>query len=184
MLEDVRQAIDDRMLTLLILFDFSKAFDSIPHTRLLAKLRALNMSDHVLRWIFNYLADRLQAVVYEDASISDWLRASSGVPEGSALEPLLFSIYINELPAALTFARVMIYADDTQVYTHFIPTNIELAIARASIDAQAVANWVRGNGLLLNPLKMKVMILGSKLYTTRLDLDTLPRVMIDGHALA
>ena len=77
----------------------------------------------------------------------------------------------------------MIYADDTQVYTHFTPTNIELAIARASIDVQAVTNWARKNGLLLNPLKTKVMILGSEIYTTRLDLDTLPRVTIDGHAL-
>ena len=80
-LEDVRQAIDARMLTILILFDFSKAFDSIPHTRLLAKLRSLNMSDHTLRWFFSYLADRLQAVVDEGESISDWLRASSGVPQ-------------------------------------------------------------------------------------------------------
>ena len=84
-LKDVRQAIDDRMLTLLILFDFSKAFDSIPDARLLAKLRALNMSDHALRWFFNYLVDRLQAVLDEGDSISDWLRASSGVPQGSVL---------------------------------------------------------------------------------------------------
>ena len=84
-LEDVRQAIDDRMLTILIIFDFSKAFDSIPHARLLSKLRAMNMSDHALRWFFNYLADRLQAVIDEGGSVSDWLRASSGVPQGSVL---------------------------------------------------------------------------------------------------
>ena len=78
----------------------------------------------------------------------------------------------------------MIYADDTQVYFHFLPTNILQAIERASTDAQAVANWARENGLLLNPLKTKVMILGSELYTSRLDLPTLPRVMIDGQALS
>ena len=182
-LEDVRQAIDDRMLTLLILYDFSKAFDSIPHARLLAKLRALSMHDHALRWFFDYLSCRLQAVVDEGGSIADRLRASTGVPQGSVLGPLLFAVYINDLPAALSFARIMIYADDTQVYTHFFPKDISQAIMHASTDAQAVADWAKENGLLLNHLKTKVMILGSELYTTRLDLNTLPRVMIDGHAL-
>ena len=183
MLEDVRHAIDDRMLTILILFDFSKAFDSIPHSRLLVKLRALSMSNHALRWFFDYHTDRLQAVIDEGGSIAEWLRASTGVPQGSVLGPLLFAIYINDLPAVLSFVRLMIYADDTQVYAHFFPADINQAIARASVDAQAVADWARVNGLLLNPLKTKVMILGSELYTTRLDLAALPRVVIDGHAL-
>ena len=69
------------MLTILILFDFSKDFDSIPHARVVAKLRALNKSDHALRWFFNYLADCVQAVIDEGGSISDWLRASSYVPQ-------------------------------------------------------------------------------------------------------
>ena len=182
MLEDVRQAIDNGMLTILILFDFLKAFDFIPHTRLLAKLRALNMSDHSLRWFFSYLAARLQASIDEGGSVSDWLRASSDVPQGSVLGPLLFAIYINDLPSVLSFARIMIYADDTQVYLHFFPTNILQAIAHATTGAQAVANWVRENGLLLNHVKTKVMIVGSEIYTTRLDLATLPRVMIDGQS--
>ena len=67
----MRQAISDRMLTILILFDFSKAFDSIPHAPLLARLRAFNMSDHALRWFFSYLVDRLQAVIDGGGSISD-----------------------------------------------------------------------------------------------------------------
>ena len=96
---------------------------------------------------------------------------------------LLFGIYINDLSVALSFARVMIYADGTQVYFHFFPKKIQQAIARASIDAQAVANWATENRLLLNPSKTKVMILGSELCTTRVDLTTLPRVTIDGHAL-
>ena len=62
----------------------------------------------------------------------------------------------------LSFARLMIYADDTQVFSHFFPIDIIQAIDRASVDAQAVADWARVNGLLLNPLKTKVMILGSK----------------------
>lgn len=76
-LEDVRKAVDEGKITILILFDFSKAFDTIPHARLLAKLRALNVGNRTLRWFYNYLADRLQAVV-DDGALS---------PTGSALLP-------------------------------------------------------------------------------------------------
>ena len=60
--DDIRYAIDKRMLTFLILFDSSKAFDSIPHTTLLAKLRAINLSTNALRWFFTYLADRPSSI--------------------------------------------------------------------------------------------------------------------------
>ena len=86
-LEDVRQAINDRILTILILFDFSKAFDSIPHSRLLAKLRALSMFNHALRWFFDYITDRFQAVIDEGGSIAEWLRASSAFLKAAFSDP-------------------------------------------------------------------------------------------------
>ena len=171
------------MLTFLILFDFSKAFDSIPHTLLLAKLRSLNFTTHALRWFFSYLADRLQAVIDAGGKISDWLRAASGVPQGSVLGPLLFSIFINDLPSVVFFSKMMIFADDTQLYHHFLPVDFSLALDRVTRDAQAVADWARSNGLLLNPAKTKVLIIGSEAYTRDLDLSAIPRVVIDGCAL-
>ena len=180
---DIRQAIDDRMMTILILFDFSKAFDSIPHALLLSKLKSLNISNRVLQWFFTYLTDRVQAVVDSEGSVSDWLRAASGVPQGSVLGPLLFAIFINELPAAIRLAKVMIFADDTQLYLHFYPKNLLQAIENMNRDAQAVANWARANGLLLNEAKTKVIILGSLFYVSAIDLHTLPRITINGHAL-
>ena len=142
--DDIRHAIDEHMLSFLILFDFSKAFDSIPHAILLAKLREVNLSTHALRWFFTYLADRLQAVSDSGGKDSDWLRASSGIPQGSVLGPLLFAIYINDLPAVVQFSKIMIFADDTQLYHHFFSANFHLALARVTRDARAVANWVRG----------------------------------------
>ena len=80
--DDSRHAIDKHMLSFLILFDFSKAFDSIPHALVLVKLLSINLSTHALRWFFTYLADRLQAVIDSGGKISDWLRATSGAVMG------------------------------------------------------------------------------------------------------
>ena len=96
--DDICHAIDKRMLTFLILFDFSKAFDSIPHTILLAKLRSINLSTHALRWFFAYLADRLQAVINSGGKISDWLRAARESRKGA------FSARFS-LPSTLTTCR-------------------------------------------------------------------------------
>ena len=112
------------MLTFLILFDFPKAFDSIPHTTVLAKLKkAINLSILSLQWFFTYLAHRLQAVIDSGCEVSDWLRALSRVHQGSFLGPLYFAIYINDLPAVVRFSKIMIFADDTQLYHYFFATD-------------------------------------------------------------
>ena len=79
------------------------------------------------------------------------------------------------------FSKIIIFAADSQLYHHFFPTNIHLALTRVTQDAQAVANWARTNGLILNSSKTKIVILGSVLYTHKLDLEILPRVVIDGY---
>ena len=133
------------MLSFLILFDFSKAFDSIPHALLLAKLKFINFSIHALCWFFTYLADRLQAVIDSGGKISNWLRAASGVPQGSVLGPLLFAIFINVLPSVVLYSKIMIFADDTQLYHHFFPSDFHIVLDRVTRDAQAIADWARSN---------------------------------------
>ena len=144
---DICHAIDIKKLTFLILFDFSKAVDSIPHAILLAKFRALNFTTHALWWFFTYLADRLEAVIDSGGKISDWLRAAFGVHQGSVLGPLLFAIFINDLPAVVRFSKIVIFADDMQLYHYFFPTEFHLALGCVTQDAQTIANWVQNNGL-------------------------------------
>ena len=180
LVDDIKCAIDKRMITILVLFDFSKAFDTIPHVTLLEKLRNINVSNHVLKWFFSYLADRIQAVIDNNGKISDWLSAASGVPQGSVLGPLLFSIFINDLPNVILFTRILLFADDAQIYGHFLPSDIHVGIRVMSGEAQRVADWAKLNGLHLNDVKTKVMILGSDQYVRALMTSDLPSVRLNG----
>ena len=94
-----------------IYFDFAKAFDSVPHQRLLSKLNSYGISGKVLQWIATFLRDRKQRVVLNGYK-SSWTNVLSGVPQGSVLGPLLFLIYINDLPDCIESSSAKIFADD------------------------------------------------------------------------
>ena len=96
-----------------VFFDYTKAFDTVPHNSLLNKLHGLEIPNPLLMWIKNYLSGRLQGVVLNGQS-SSWLPVSSGVPQGSILGLLLFLTYINDL-ADSTFSagtQLLMFADD------------------------------------------------------------------------
>ena len=99
----------------ILYFDFSKAFDSVPHVRLIAKLQAYGIGSNVLSWIHDSLKDRKQRVVL-DSFKSDWSDVISVVPQGSVLGPLLFLVYINDLPKNVQNCKVKIFADDKKLY--------------------------------------------------------------------
>ena len=182
-LDDIREAIESRRITFLMLFDFSKAFDCIPHKRLLQKLRRYHLSDNTIKWLFSYLHDRRQTVIDDNGNPGPWNRVSSGVPQGSVLGPLLFALYINDLPESLTFSNFMIYADDTQIYHHCLPSQILEGIASIQRDAQSVAAWAQQNGLELNLKKTKVMVIGSSSYINSIDFASLPSIIVNNQPI-
>ena len=113
-LEDVTSMIDDGDPVDVAYLDFQKAFDKVPHKRLLAKLSAHGIDGNVLSWIKSWLEDRRQRVVLNGVN-SDWIKVISGVPQGSVLGPLLFLLYINDIDSSVN-VRIKKFADDTKLY--------------------------------------------------------------------
>ena len=112
-LEEITKWIDEGSPVDIIYLDFQKAFDKVPHQRLLLKLKACSIRDGIINWIEQWLTDRRQHVVV-DGDVSKWKSVLSGVPQGS----VLVLIYINDLDDNIT-SNVLKFADDTKVFRKF-----------------------------------------------------------------
>lgn len=177
--EDVRSGIENRLVTVTVLFDFSKAFDSISHELLLHKLRSINCSTRVIKWFASYLSGRSQVIRNEDDSLSDVVDTFTGVPQGSVLGPLLFAIFINDLSSVLKHCQHGIFADDTRIYLQCRPSQLVHDMHYLISDALRVSGWSCDNLIKLNPIKTKLILLGSHKYVSDIDLSSLPKLFID-----
>ena len=115
------QILDKRESLDAVYLDFQKAFDTVPHQRLLTKLKAYGVHGSVHEWINSFLSQRKQRVVVNGA-YSQWNDVTSGIPQGSVLGPVLFIIYINDLPETVE-SMVHIFADDTKIYRKIATAN-------------------------------------------------------------
>lgn len=135
--------------------NFAKAFDKVPHRRLLFKLHAYGFGDHLLAWIELWLTGRLQRVLI-GSHISEWKEVISGVPQGSVLGPLLFVLYINDLPDNISH-QVKLYADDSKIIG-VIWTEEDARLLQEDINKAVV--WSELWLMSFNIAKCKVMHVG------------------------
>lgn len=161
-MEDLLAALDEGESTDVLYLDFRKAFDSVPHKHLIAKLKSYGLEEPLINWIRSFLVDRQQLVKIR-ASISQKVGVSSGVPQGSILGPLLFVIYINDIDEIIENSSIIKYADDVRLYMSF-PSVITTNIGPNLIfdDFLRVLSWSKTWLLNLNFTKCKCIHFGHR----------------------
>lgn len=177
--DDIMRGIDRKGIAVLLLLDFTKAFDSISHSRLLKKLRdKFGFGSSAVNLVHSYLTGRTQAVFF-NGLVSEEVLITSGVPQGSVVGPLLFSMYINDLPSVLRHCLVHMFADDVQLYCFDPNVSTDEIIHRINEDVCRIVEWCNRNTLFINPVKSQaiVMKLGRAFNAT------VPPIIINGEQI-
>ena len=164
--DQIYSAMDRGHLSLLCILDLSKCFDVIPHSKLLSKLQLYNVNTD---WFCSYLSGHTQSVCITDTNgnrmISDPLPNTMGIFQGSALGPLLFTIFANDLSLYAPDAHITQYADDTQLLISDRKCNLPIIIQRMESTLSSIATWLHAHGLKLNTSKTEILLLGTKQNT-------------------
>ena len=149
---DLASTLDKGVQTDMVVLDFSKAFDRVPHRRLLRKLHHYGIRGNTHQWITSFLLGRIHRVTVEGCS-SDSVPVVSGVPQGSVLGPLLFLLFINDLPDKI-ISKTRLFADDCIVYRPIYDKN-DCAVLQQDLDA--LAEWESKWGMEFHPQKCSVL---------------------------
>lgn len=138
--------------------DFSKAFDSVPHQRLLLKLYRYGIRGQILDWIKSFLTNRHQRVV-ANSSVSSFNKVISGVPQGTIMGPILFLLYINDMPNCINHSHISLFADDAKIYKQINHHEDHQLLQR---DLDALGAWQADWLLRFNPAKCSVLQIRSR----------------------
>lgn len=159
--DDILTHTDNGLITALVLLDFTRAFDTISHRALVDILKFIGLSDSAVALLNSYLSGRAQ-VVRLCGMTSDPLEITSGVPQGSILGPLLFTIYTHQFPQCVQYCNIHLYADDTQLYYSFDESDVAEAVDRINSDLQAIYDISIAHSLILNSNKSTAIVFGSQ----------------------
>lgn len=179
--DNILWAQDRGMCTFLVLLDFSRAFDAINIPLLLAKLNYYGFDPSAIEWFRSYLSNREQLVdlrLNDGTSLrSERISVERGVPQGSILGPIIFTLYCADIVKCLQKCNYHIYADDVQLYVSFRPNECDRAIKDLNEDLERIAEWSESNCLSLNPTKTKYLVFGTRQQLAQLPVTFDVRLM-------
>ena len=171
--DKLKHAIDEKLITCGIFLDFSKAFDTVNHDILLQKLSAYGIRGLPYKWFENYLSNRQQFVKIHNES-SSLQTMTCGVPQGSTLGPLLFLLYINDLPCCSDKFFFRMFADDSNIfYSGTSPTEIEMTVNN---ELKNVYRYCQVNKLSINFKKTNYMVIRSPQMTPKINIIGISQV--------
>ena len=156
-LNDWTESIENGKFSDCIYLDYQKAFDTVPHQRLLSKMKSYNISSNIIEWTKHYLSNRTQYVELNGVK-SESRNVVSGIPQGSVLGPLLFLIYINDLPDNVK-STIYMYADDTKVYREI---DSDTDVQTLQEDLRIMSEWSNKWLLKFHPQKCTSIAIGNE----------------------
>lgn len=174
--DKLKKAIDVGYYAGSVFVDFTKAFDTINHNILFMKLEAIGATGPALLLIKNYLLNRSQVVSVSGINSSPKI-TNIGVPQGSIVGPLLFIIYINDLPNCLNTSDCLLYADDTTIIN--TDKRLQSLTEKLNNDLERLAAWCSHNKLQINPTKTRFVVFHSHQRV----IDYVPRVFLNQFAI-
>jgi hypothetical protein len=148
--DNLYKEIDSGNLTGMVFIDFKKAFDLVNHNILREKLKIYQFDKNTLNWFTSYLSDRSQKVQI-GTNISESEIISAGVPQGSILGPLLFLLFINDLPLILNHTKSDLFADDLSLSIS-APNKSEIQ-TKCQLSLNQVNTWSKQNKMCVNEKK-------------------------------
>ena len=158
LMDDWLSAMNNQNVVGTVMLDLSKAFDMVNHVLLLQKLQLYHCSSISLKWFQSYLQNRHQQVSVS-GTLSSPQSITAGVPQGSVLGPLLFLLYINDLPLHIPQTSTAMFADDTTLHT--VGKNLQEINENLQDSLNAVSEWCTSNSMVLNCSKTKSMLISA-----------------------
>ena len=165
--------IDKGLINGVLFLDLQKAFDTVDHKILIDKFKLYEIAGNTLNWFISYLNKRYQTCKVNNVRSSRKL-IECGFPQGSNLGPLLFLLYVNDLPNCLDQAEPSMFADDTNISTS--AGSVEKLETQLNIELDKIYRWLVANRLTLNVSKTEYMIIGCRHNLGKIDKDSVIKI--------
>lgn len=173
------QSIAKGKCVILVLLDFANAFGSIDHATLIQILESVGVEDKTLKWYENFLSEWQQTVKSEDG-VSHPQTIKRGIIQGENNSQMLFSLFINNLVSYIKFTKIILFADDVQIYVECDVSAIKEGIQIINNELVNVVKYGTDYGIEINPSKTKAVIISSKNNLHKLNYENLDEIFVNG----